>query len=82
LKLQLSNKSNANSSGDEIGPALVEMKRMIEKGIKEFVIYKLSNSGTIVQFDSPNNDKKIKVYSPIGTDKIKTGYGLVGRCIN
>ena len=85
LVKQLLNDPNSRryeKMGSEIEPGLKAMAGMIKKGRTEFVIYKLSNAGTTVQFDSPNNDKKIKVYSPIGTDKIKTGYGLVGRCIN
>jgi hypothetical protein len=85
LVRQLLNNSNSiqyQKSGDEIGPPLLKMKRMIEQGQTEFVIYNLSNKGITIPFDSPSGDKKVKVFSPIGTDKIKTGYGLIGRCIS
>ena len=66
--------------GDEIEPALAEMKKMIGEGQTTFVVYNLSNTAITVPFDSPSGDKKVKVFSPIGTDKIKTGYGLIGKC--
>lgn len=66
--------------GDEIEPALYEMKMMISQGQTTFVVYNLSNTAITIPFDSPSGDKKVKVFSPIGTDKIKTGYGLVGKC--
>ena len=83
LLSQLLNNPNSKTYrkfGDEIGPALAEMKKMIGQGQTTFVVYNLSNTAITVPFDSPLGDKKVKVFSPIGTDKIKTGYGLVGRC--
>jgi hypothetical protein len=83
LLSQLLNDPNSKTYrkfGDEIGPALAEMKKMIGQGQTTFVVYNLSNTAITVPFDSPSGDKKVKVFSPIGTDKIKTGYGLVGKC--
>jgi hypothetical protein len=68
--------------GNEIGPALEEMKKMIGRGQTTFVIYNLSNIGITIPFDSPSGDKKVKVFSPIGVGNIKTGYGLIGKCVS
>jgi hypothetical protein len=83
LLSQLLNNPNSKTYrkfGDEIAPALAEMKKMIGQGQTTFVVYNLSNTAITVPFDSPSGYKKVKVFSPIGTDKIKTGYGLVGKC--
>jgi len=76
LKSQLSNKPNASMIGDEIGPALAQMKAMIEKGQKEFVIYDLGTSDVKVGFDGNRGDIQAIVYSPVG----KTGYNIKGSC--
>jgi len=75
LKAQLSNVQDASTVGDEVGPALAQLKRMIERGIKEFVIYDNMGNGTI-KFDEKSGDSKAVVYSPVG----KTGYSLKGNC--
>ena len=75
LKSQLSARPNAPTMGDEIGPALAQLKKMVESGVKEFVIYDNMASGT-VQFSEKSGDLKATVYSPVG----KTGYQLKGNC--
>jgi predicted thioesterase len=75
LKSQLSARPNAPTMGDEIGPALVQLKKMVESGVTEFVIYDNMGSGT-VQFSEKSGDLKATVYSPVG----KTGYQLKGNC--
>jgi hypothetical protein len=84
LLSQLLNNPNSQKyqkSGDEIGPALVELRRMVDGGQTEFVIYTLSSSDTKIPFDSPENNKKVKVFSPIGEGSFETGYLLTGACI-
>jgi hypothetical protein len=76
LKSQLSNKANANVSGDEIGPALIQMKKMIEKGIKEFVIYDIATQDVTLNFDDTKGEVQALVYSPVG----KTGFNIKGNC--
>jgi hypothetical protein len=75
LKSQLSTRPDASMIGDEIGPALAQLKKMVESGVKEFVIYDNMGSGT-VQFSEKSGDLKATVYSPVG----KTGYQLKGNC--
>ncbi len=75
LKAQLSNVQDASTVGEEVGPALAQLKRMVEKGIKEFVIYDNMGNGT-VKFNEKSGDSKAVVYSPLG----KTGYKLNGNC--
>ena len=75
LKSQLSTRPDASMIGDEIGPALAQLKKMVESGVKEFVIYDNMGSGT-VQFSEKAGDLKATVYSPVG----KTGYQLKGNC--
>jgi hypothetical protein len=74
------NSKNYQKIGDEIGPALSELKRMTDNGQTEFVIYSLFNNSSQIPFDSPNDDKKVKVFSPIGEGSFKTGYELIGVC--
>lgn len=75
LKSQLSTRPDASMTGDEIGPALAQLKKMVESGVTEFVIYDNMGSGT-VQFSEKAGDLKATVYSPVG----KTGYQLKGNC--
>ncbi len=76
LKSQLSNKANANVSGDEVGPALIQMKKMIEKGINEFVIYDIATQDVTLDFDDTKGEVQALVYSPVG----KTGFNIKGNC--
>lgn len=75
LVSQLSNSSNPQMKGNEIAPALVELELMVNKGVKEFVIYDNMGNGT-VRFSEQSGDLKATVYSPVG----KTGYTLKGNC--
>ena len=76
LVQQITNNQKPGVSGDEIGPALNEMRNMIQKGQKEFVIYDLGTSGVKVKFDQNQGEVQAKVYSPVG----KTGYNIKGSC--
>lgn len=73
---QLSNVDSPQLQGDEIGPALVQMKKMIEGGQKQFVIYDLGTSEVNIKFDENRGDVQAVVYSPIGS----TGYNISGFC--
>ena len=75
LKAQLQARPDASMIGDEIGPALAQLKKMVESGVKEFVIYDNMASGT-VKFSESSGDLEATVYSPVG----KTGYQLKGNC--
>ena len=61
--------------GNEIAPALAELEAMVNKGVKEFVIYDNMGNGR-VKFNEQSGDLKATVYSPVG----KTGYTLQGNC--
>jgi hypothetical protein len=76
LVQQISNTTKPGVTGDEIGPALNEMRGMIQKGQKEFVIYDLGTSEVKVKFDQNKGEVQAKVYSPVG----KTGYNIKGSC--
>jgi hypothetical protein len=74
---QLANTPNPSRTGDEIGPALIEMKKMIAKGVTEFVLYKIEdNIPAKLNFDESQGDVQMKVYSPVGN----TGYDISGFC--
>jgi hypothetical protein len=75
LKSQLSARPDASMIGDEIGPALAQLKKMVESGVTEFVIYDNMGEDT-VQFSEKAGDLKAIVYSVVG----KTGYQLKGDC--
>lgn len=75
LKTQLSTRPDASMIGDEIGPALAQLKKMVENGVTEFVIYDNMGVGT-VKFSEKSGDLKAIVYSAVG----KTGYQLKGDC--
>jgi hypothetical protein len=75
LKSQLSTRPDASMTGDEIGPALAQLKKMVEKGVTEFVIYDNMGNGT-VKFSEEAGDLKAIVYSVVG----RTGYDLKGDC--
>ncbi|MDB4232258.1 hypothetical protein N9795_00980 [Candidatus Pelagibacter sp.] len=76
LKSQLSSRQNAPTAGDEIGPALVQMEKMIENGQTEFIVYENGKTAKVVNFDDTRGDVKVMVYSPVG----KTGFGIKGNC--
>lgn len=78
VKQLLNNPSNPNyrKSGEEIGPGLLQLKQMIDKGVTEFVIYDVSSSDIKIPFDGDKEDSRIRVYSPLG----KTGFHVKGSC--
>ena len=61
---------------DTVDKALEELKLMISKGIKEFVIYEVGTSDLKVEFMNSKGDSKVQVFSPVG----KTGFDLTGQC--
>ena len=52
------------------------MKKMIEKGIKEFVIYDIATQDVTLNFDDTKGEVQALVYSPVG----KTGFNIKGNC--
>ena len=70
------NQTNIAFTGNEIGPALVEMQKLINKGQREFVVYDIGNSDALVSFDQDQGDVQAVVYSPVG----KTDFGVKGKC--
>jgi hypothetical protein len=52
------------------------MKKMIEKGIKEFVIYDLATQDVTLDFDEDRGEVQALVCSPVG----KTGFNIKGSC--
>lgn len=76
LVKQISNTAKPGVIGDEIGPALNQMEKMILNGQKEFVIYTNGTSPAKLQFDQNKGEVQAKVYSPVG----KTGYNIKGSC--
>lgn len=72
------NQQKVQMLGNEIAPALAEMKSMIEQGQKQFVVYNLGTSEVKVQFDQSKGEAQAVVYSPVG----KTGYTISGVCTN
>lgn len=76
LVSQLAAKANPSVIGDEIGPALAELRKMVQSGkVTEFVIYENMGDGT-VKFNQEAGDLEAIVYSPVGS----TGYQLKGDC--
>jgi hypothetical protein len=49
---------------------------MFDKGIKEFVFYKVGTGDLKVDFMNSKGDSKVQVFSPVG----KTGFDLTGQC--
>jgi len=67
-------------SGDEVGNPLRDLKILCDKGTKEFVVYTQQQGPVNLNFDSSSGESEVKVYSPIGTDTIKTGYSVTAKC--
>jgi hypothetical protein len=70
--------SELRRMGDsEIYNGVLELRRLFKKGIREFVIYTISDSPTIkIPYNSETGDYKVTVYSPVGD----TGYTITGEC--
>ena len=66
--------------GDEVGNPLRDLKILCDKGTKEFVVYTQQQGPVNLNFDSSSGESEVKVYSPIGTDTIKTGYSVIAKC--
>ena len=66
--------------GDEVGNPLRDLKILCDKGTKEFVVYTQQQGPVNLNFDSSSGESEVKVYSPIGTDTIKTGYSVTAKC--
>ena len=61
----------------EVYSGVEELKSLYDKGIREFVVYTISNSEFVsIPFNNKTGDSKVMVYSPVG----KTGYSLTGKC--
>jgi hypothetical protein len=65
---------------DEVGDPLDDLKRLCEQGVKEFVVYTQQTGPVTLNFNGPSGESGLKVYSPIGTYKIKTGYSVTANC--
>jgi len=64
-------------SQTEVYDGVNELKKLVSRGVKEFVIYTISSSEFItIPFSNKTGDSKVMVYSPVG----KTGYSLTGDC--
>ena len=66
--------------GIEVEYALKDLQKLCNKGVKEFVVYTIQEGPIKINFNSSSGESIIRVYSPIGTDTIKTGYGLTATC--
>jgi hypothetical protein len=65
------------TKSDTVDKALDELRSMIDKGVKEFVIYKVGTGDLKIEFMNDKGDSKVQVFSPVG----KTGFDLTGQCI-
>ena len=66
--------------GEEVEYALKDLEGLCKKGVKEFVVYNAQQGPVTINFNGSSGESGVKVYSPIGTDKIKTGYSVVASC--
>lgn len=66
--------------GEEVEYALKDLEKLCNKGVKEFVVYTTQPSPLTLNFNSSSGESIVRVYSPIGTDKIKTGYSVIANC--
>ena len=67
-------------SGEEVGDPLRDLKILCDNGTKEFVVYTQQQGPVNLIFDSSLGESVVKVYSPIGTNTIKTGYSVTVKC--
>jgi hypothetical protein len=63
-------------SQSEVYNGVNKLQKLINQGVKEFVIYNINPSAVITPFNSKTGDSRVTVYSPVG----KTGYSLTGKC--
>jgi len=66
--------------GEEVEYALKNLERLCKKNVTEFVVYTQQQGPVNLNFDSSSGESEVKVYSPIGTDTIKTGYSVMAKC--
>jgi hypothetical protein len=66
--------------GVEVEYALKDLQKLCNKGVKEFVLYTIGESPIKINFNSSSGESIVRVYSPIGTDTIKTGYSVTALC--
>lgn len=60
----------------EVRLGLNKLQKLIDSGVKTFIIYDTASGGLNVPFNSEKGDSQVKVYSPLG----KTGYNIKGVC--
>lgn len=72
------NQTNIAFTGNEIGPALMELQKLVNKGQHEFVVYDIGSTDARLSFDQSKGEVQAIVYSPIGT----TDFGVTGKCTN
>jgi hypothetical protein len=64
-------------SQTEVYNGVNELEKLVNRGVKEFVIYTISSSEFItIPFSTKLGDSRVISYSPVG----KTGYSLTGNC--
>jgi hypothetical protein len=62
----------------EVYNGIKKLKELFNKGVREFVVYTISNSQFItIPYSSDEGDYKAMVYSPMGS----TGYTIKGECL-
>ena len=66
--------------GEEVEYSLKNLENLTKKGVTEFVIYEEQQGPVTLNFNSSSGESGVKVYSPIGTDNIKTGYSVTANC--
>jgi hypothetical protein len=66
--------------GEEVEYALKDLERLCKKNVTEFVVYTKQQGPVNLNFNSSSGESAVKVYSPIGTDTIKTGYSVIAKC--
>ena len=66
--------------GEEVEYALKDLERLCKKNVTEFVVYTKQQGPVNLNFNSSSGESEVKVYSPIGTDTIKTGYSVMAKC--
>ena len=71
-----SQKEMVKAGEKELYQGYEQLKRLFDKGVREFVLYDIQTSPFKTTFSVKKGDYKVVVYSPVG----KTGYTLTGFC--
>jgi hypothetical protein len=66
--------------GEEVEYVLKDLELLCKKNVTEFVVYTKQQGPVNLNFNSSSGESAVKVYSPIGTDTIKTGYSVIAKC--